>query len=288
MKVNIVNDINTRLIYNFFIRTDISSIYDDNNYVFHFACIKYIYDHHICFKETFDLITFIISINTQNENANILIEEFKNEISNILIESNVEFIIEDDNKNGREGYIFKKYILDKLNDYDGLTLFFHNKRLRPTYPQVPLIEDNTYWIIGQYYFNMCLTKEHIAGFYRNKQKLIFGWPYMHDNYHPQWLIGGNCFWMKCKEIYKYINLNNLENKPIAERCIGEYYFPEIFDKQLIDYPCSNIIKDYLDVGYYEPCINDAFHTYLKNTLPYNTYIYFKYWHDNIINTLNKS
>ena len=44
-------------------------------------------------------------------------------------------IIEKNIPEYREGIIFKKYILDKLDEYDGLTLFFHNKGYHSRYKE---------------------------------------------------------------------------------------------------------------------------------------------------------
>ena len=283
--LKLINDTPYRLIYSFYLNSELNSIYDDNSYIMHLICLESISNYTY---NTFDEIIFIISINDLNSN---LIYELKCKLIEIFINSkHIQFIIEKDNKAGREGYIFKKYVIDKFNEYDGLTLFFHNKRLKPTY-SLSYNEndpDITYWIIGQYYFNMFNNKEELGVFLRNKNKLIYGWPYMHDNWHPQWLIGGNCFWMKCKDIYKYINDNNLINKELHIRCVSEFYFPEIFDKELIDYPLSDTIKDTLQISkYYEPSIENSFLDYLQNSLTYKSYINFMNFYDYIINEYNK-
>lgn len=270
-----------RLIYSFFLKDDINSFDEDLSYKIHFTCLELITSRQLFY---FDEVIFIISANDLN---NQLINELKIKISSLFINvKNISFIVEDNDKYGREGVRFKKYILDNLNKLDGLTLFFHNKSCQPTY-NINLQEnpDITYWIIGQYYFNMLdVTNDYLGDFIRNKNKLIFGWPYMCDNWHNQWLIGGSCFWMKCKDIYKYITENNIENKPITSRCIAEYYFPEILDKEQIDYPLSNIIKNKLEkIPYYEPSINDTFLNYLQETLNYKTYIDFINFYNAIIN-----
>ena len=282
-KINLINDQKTRLVYCFYLRDDINTyneLINDKDYSIHFKCLSY-----ICQYCPFDELIFIISTNNQNDE---LIKDIKINISNICcFFKSITFILESDSKTGREGTIFKLYILNKLDKYDGLTLFFHNKRIvksnLPSFWNHIVDEDITYWIIGQYYFNMYKFKEELGSFMRNENKLIYGWQYMHDNYHTQWLIGGNCFWMKCQEIKKYIEDNNLINKPISERCISEFIFPELFEPDVIEYPCSNIIKEYIEIGFYEPGSNKLFLNYLMNTLPYNVYIHFMNFYNDIMN-----
>lgn len=281
--INIIDDITTRLVYSFYLRDDINSydeLINDPDYNIHFKCLTHI--SNIC---SHDNVIFIISTNNSNE---ALLNDIKINLSRIFrFYKSISFIIEPNFNIGREGTVFRKYILNKLDEYDGLTLFFHNKRTvksnGPSFWSHIIDEDVTYWIIGQYYFNMYLFKEELGSFMRKQDKLIYGWPYMHDNYHPQWLIGGNCFWMKCQEIEKYIKDNNITNTPISERCISEFIFPEIFKEDLIDYPCSGIIKEYIETGFYEPGSNKLFIDYLKNVLPYNTYVNFMNFYNDIMN-----
>lgn len=283
MNINLIDEVKTRIVYSFYLRNDIDSydkLINDPDYSIHFKCLQYINNQ--C---AHDELIFIISTDNKNEQ---LINDLKINISKIFcLYKSISIIVEPNFKVGREGTVFKKYILEKLNEYDGLTLFFHNKRIiktgGPSYWNYLIDEDVTYWIIGQYYFNMFLFKEELGSFIRNDKKLIYGWPYMHDNYHPQWLIGGNCFWMKCQEIEKYINENNLSNTHISERCISEFIFPEMFECDVIDYPCSGIIKEYIETGFYEPGSNKLFLNYLQNNLPYNTYVNFMNFYNDIMN-----
>lgn len=264
-----------RLIYSFFISNNIKSFNDHISYIIHLLCLNYCLTSYSLFDEC------IFVIHTENLN-NPLIKELQNKLIEISLNINkVNFIIEKTDYYEREGKIFKKYILDKLDEYDGLTLFFHNKGINTTY------ENNinnwcSYWVIGQYFYLMTFNKEFLGNFL-NSNKLIYGWPYMCDSYHQQWLIGGSCYWMKCKEIKKYIDDNNLQTNYITSKCIAEYFFPEIFNKELIDYPDSNIIKDYTNQEYYEPMLNDKFNKYLQSITPYNSYIKFKEFHNGIIN-----
>lgn len=282
MKLNLINTLSKRLVYSFYIKDNISTFEEDKSYKIHFACLNAIFSN----VEAYDEVIFIITADDLN---NPLIKELKLNLSNIFVYTkSITYIVEKNDPIHREGPIFEKYILDKLKDYDGITLYFHNKSCKPTYSLTYNENDPdiTYWIVGQYYFNMYVSKEWILSFIRNDKKLIYGWPYMHDNWHPQWLIGGSCYWMKCKDIYEYISKNNIENKPIASRTISEYYILEILNKEQIDYPLSNVIKEELSFGkYYEPSIENSFIDYLQETIPYKTYIDFIEFYNYVMNNL---
>ena len=276
--LNIIDNIKTRLIYSFFISNNIKSFDDHISYIMHLICLEYCLTTYSLFDEC------IFIIHTEDLN-NPLIKELKNKLSIITINyKHIQFIIEKTDSYEREGKIFKKYIIDKFDEYDGLTLFFHNKGINDIYKNDI---DNwcSYWVIGEYYHLMTFRKEYLGNFIRSK-KLIYGWPYMCDNYHPQWLIGGSCYWMKCKDIQTYIKDHNLKTNYITSRSLAEYYFPEILNKKLIDYPYSNIIKDYTYHEYYEPSLNGKFNEYLQQITPYNEYVKFKEFYNEMINKYN--
>lgn len=278
--LQLIDKIKFRLIYSFFISDKIKSFDDHISYPIHFLCMNECFSwNNINNKPLFDECIFIIQASDKN---NPLINELKHKLSTYTYNiKNISFIIEENDPYEREGGIFKKYVIDKFNDYDGMTLFFHNKGLNSDYGST--IDDwSSYWIIGEYFYLMTFNKEFFGNFL-NSNKLIYGWPYMHDNYHTQWLIGGNCFWMKCKEIKKYIEDNNLQTNYISTKCISEFYFPEILNKELIDYPNSNIIKDYTIQSYYEPSINNKFNEYLQKITPYDDYVKFNNFYNYIIN-----
>lgn len=276
MKLNLIDKISYRLVYSFFISDNIKSFDDHISYPIHFLCLKECLTSYALFDEAI----FIIHVTDFN---NPLIDELKYKLIEYSIcIKKVTFIIEHNDSYEREGGIFNKYIIEKFNEYDGITLFFHNKGLNNVYGN-DLENWCSYWVIGEYYYLMFFPKEFIGTFIGN-DKLIYGWPYMHDILHPQWLIGGSCFWMKCQDIYKYINEKKLESGWITSKCISELFFPSFFDKELIDYPNSRIIKDYFDyVDAYVPANNKKFNEYLMEHSTYKDYVGFKSFYDFIVN-----
>jgi len=266
-----------RLVYSFFISDNIKSFDDHISYRIHLLCLEKCLQHYNLFDECI----FIIQATDVN---NPLINELKHILSEYTINiKKVSYIIEENDPYEREGGIFEKYIINKFNDYDGLTLFFHNKGLNKAYGDT-LDTWCSRWIIGEYYYLMLHIKDWFGDFLHLNNKLIYGWPHMHDNFHKQWLIGGNCFWMKCKDIQKYIEDNNLQTNYITSKCVSEFYFPEIFNDEVVEYPNSNVIKNYFEhANYYEPAFNDKFNEFLKNTTPYNDYVLFDKFYNFIIN-----
>ena len=143
-KIKELDNIKFRLIYAFYLDNESKSLNDHISYKIHLKCLEYILNKQNIAQQ-FNEIYFII--HTLNLN-NPLIKTLKYKLA--IITNNckhVHFIIEKNIPKYREGIIFKRYILDKLNDYDGMTLFFHNKGYNKTYFEN---EDSfcSYWIIS--------------------------------------------------------------------------------------------------------------------------------------------
>ena len=131
---------------------------------------------------------------------------------------NIQFIIEENNKNLREGIIYKKYIIDKLNYYDGLTFFAHSKGVSNSYG-LQYIDNLKLWIFSMYYLNFNWineVKDYIGEYSTFGDKYCYGALYFKDHRHNNnnnWFYSGSFQWINTKKIYKYIKNNNIDISP---------------------------------------------------------------------------
>lgn len=266
-KIELLNKKKYRLVYAFYIDNNSKTLNDHIAYKYHFKCLEDIlYNQQI--SEKFSEIYFIIHTLDLN---NHLIKEVIHKLSQITICcKNVNFIIEQNDPSQREGKIFKKYILDKLDSLDGLTLFFHNKGFNTQYYEFP-----AYWVIAQYYFNMFFDYEQFNEFVYNDNKLIFGYPWQTNNNSQTYFIAGSCFWIKCKEVDKYLKSTNyhISQQLYAGGCVTVYncaenFFPALLDESHFDYPFSSIIKSHINSLPQYEYLQTTAKTYFDYTLPY--------------------
>ena len=126
-------------------------------YKLHFACIN-------SYNDIFDKYTFIIGVDDINDKQ--LIDYWKRIIiDNIKTNKSIEFIIDQNSTDYRDGIICYKYLISKLNEFDGLVFWGHSKR------DLAWNKDLIYkWICCIHYFNSLNTNyiESILLSYNNK------------------------------------------------------------------------------------------------------------------------
>lgn len=285
MDVILTDEVKRRLIYSLYIDDNIQSLDEHIAYLVAFECLG---DSFYNCQDLFNECTFIISASDEN---NPLIKEVIHKLSKITINcKNISFIIEKNDIEKREGTIFKKYVLNKLDEYDGITLWFHLKGVNSRTYKNELSNWPSAWIIGQYFYLMATSKESLYEFIDKDNKFIYGWPWLYNTYYKDWVIDGACYWMKCQDIKKYIDENNIHISNILTKNLAEYVFPKMLNKNQFDYPHSNIIKNefYLDEAPVSPYNNDKFiNYYMQNTTLYNDYIRFIKYYNNVINNVNE-
>ena len=126
----------------------------------------------------------------------------------------IRFINEKNDSKFREGIIYKKYIIDKLNDYDGLTFFAHSKGVSNNYG-LEHIDNLKLWIFSMYYLNfnwLNEVKNSIGEFSTFGNKYCYGALYFKDERHNNihnWFYSGSFQWINTKKLYKYIKDNNI-------------------------------------------------------------------------------
>lgn len=281
MEVRLLDDTKERLVYALYVPDDINDIYEDESLRYHLACMENSVRYEISFTE------IIFVIHTNNTNTN-LIEALKIKLSSIFIMMpNITFILESNAWYAREGAIFRKYVLEKLEEYDGITMFFHNKSI---YKNDDPSYDARLWIAGQYCFVFSATKYFLGSFIES-DKIVYGWPYLHDSFHQQHLIGGACYWLKCQELYNYIQQSGKKpNMGIDERSCAEFFIIKELPSTYFDYPRSNILKEYfiLDNNVYPHLTNDKIHHYLQNTMTYQMYAALMKFYNEILDLVENS
>ena len=213
-------------------------------YVADNACNNEIYELHynlisqIC--NVFDRIIFVICHNG-NMNDDI-IYNIKSKLINITGEcNNITFIFEHNNKNFREGIIFKKYIIDKLDQYDDyLTFFAHSKGVSNQYG-IDHIDNLKLWIFLLYYLNfrwLFEVRKKLNTYSKEYDYMSFGGLYFKDTRHTNkyhWFYSGSFQWLNTFKINKYIKDNNINITPFIceegetlKRC-AELFIGNIFD-----------------------------------------------------------
>ena len=113
--MDIKTQIPKTIVYYFYIDSD--EFYEV--YKLHLECLK-------VYKDIVNKYIIILAINDLNDN--ILIDIWKTRIQEYLNSDNIEFHIEQNFPQYREGIYYFKYIISNLQNYDGLVLFGHGKR----------------------------------------------------------------------------------------------------------------------------------------------------------------
>ena len=191
-----------QLIYSFYIADN-----ECNNaiYKLHYNMIQKI-------SSLFDKIIIIICHNGSEYDD--VVRRIKFKFIDILNCKNISIIYEQNIKEYREGIIYKKYIIDKLNDYDGLTFFAHSKGVSNDYG-LKYIDNLKLWIYSMYYLNFNWideVKNYIGEYSTFGNKYCYGALYFKDHRHNNihnWFYSGSFQWINTKKLYKYIKENNI-------------------------------------------------------------------------------
>ena len=220
-----------RLIYNMFIIDN----YDQSE---HNDVMKIYNMHYMMLSNYSKIMDEMIFIITHNNLSNDILNKVK---VRLLIEcqscKSITFIVEKNMPQYREGIIFKKYIIDKLNDYDGLTFWGHSKGVT-NQSNINNLYNTLLWIYVMYYNNITWLYELKNKLDDKTEYMSYGTLYYKDNRHKltyNWFYSGSFFWLNTKKLYKYIQDNNIDisnfispNDDNLLRCA------EIFVGQVID------------------------------------------------------
>lgn len=191
-----------RLIYSLYIKDDLCN---DDIYQIHYKLIKK-------YKYVFDEIIIIFVMQDNYDIVFRLKSLFIDLLDGI---KSITFITETNDQNYREGIIYKNYIIDNLNEYDGLTFFAHSKGVSNMYG-LEHIDNLKLWIFSMYYLNLNWideVKNSISEYSTFGNKYCYGGLYFKDKRHNNvhnWFYSGSFQWINTKKLYKYIKDNNID------------------------------------------------------------------------------
>lgn len=271
-----------QVIYNFYI-ADNECI--DSVYTLHFYNLKK-------YSEYVDRMIFII---TYDYNCN---DDIVYKVKSTIIDkcncNNLQIIFEKNDPINREGVIFKKYIIDRLDQYDDyLTFFGHTKGVSNQFGYDNL-ENLHKWINALYFLNFSYLQEvkkklssYNDTYDSSNNYITYGALYFKDYRHNNinnWFYSGSFYWINTYKMNKYIKDNNIdingficEENERLKRCAelfpgsilsskyAAFHNDQIYNKEInhfnmygweISYKHIDLlIKQYLNVWEYEDFYN---------------------------------
>ena len=194
----------------------------------------------------FDKITIIICHDGNHYDD--IVKRIKFKFIDILNCNNISIIYEQNIKKYREGIIYKKYIIDKLDQYDDYITFFAHSKGVTNINGLSNLDNLKLWIFSLYYLNFKWINEvkrklNTYSILNNYTQLhdyfSYGCLYFKDYRHNNinnWFYSGSFQWLNTYKINKYIKENNINiNQFICEederlkRC-AELFIGSIFDE----------------------------------------------------------
>lgn len=272
---------NKTLVYFFYCRDDINERYKET-FNLHLELIKQ--NIHI-----FNQSKFILAFDNLNNNS--LIDSYKNYICDYLnLINNYNFVIVQNDPINREGIHFFNEIILKLDEYDGLLFFGHNKS------DLNVHKLNIYdWITGIHFINFydiqdienkLLYDKYIAygalPVYLNICQKIY------EDINSKYIYQGSMFWLYPKKIlYNYNGQLNLWkdffNTGFNQEFIKSYNIQSL--NSVFKYTAENFLDNISN--FYEVC------TTLNNIKPQPSYIFMKdngvyaYFNDKLFSPYNE-
>lgn len=195
------------MICNIFVVDNYSSLNDND------PTMKIYNTHYRMMQDYAQILNEMIFIITYNNLDYTVINSIKAKLIDVCHNcKSITFITEQNDYRFREGIIFKKYVIDKLNDYDGLTFWCHFKGVTNPKNTNNLI-NSLKWIYMMYYSNILWFHE-MKNKLDDKEKYIsYGTLYYKDYRHNttyNWFYSGSFFWLNTKKLYAYIEKKNID------------------------------------------------------------------------------
>lgn len=203
------------LVFRFFVPKE----YKENIAIkMHFECLKR-YSH------IFDASIFSICFEDDDMSRAIEVEK---DIMDCGFTKDVRFILEE-NHPLTESIAIKKYILDKLEDFDGLIFFGHTKGVTNVKTYSWDIESKLKWIYCLYFYCLEFMDDVITN-------LIYSYPYISTFYGPlksttddckTFYYPGTFYWINPKNLLNDINDGLVSIPKLGNRAFGEN-LPQIY------------------------------------------------------------
>ena len=205
-----------RLIFHFYYCKDKNR---DVSYQMHFLGLsKYI---HI-----FNDVEFYISLDDTSDYDTIKKIEYK--LLSLGIRGNVSFHVVKNNL-FCEAQTFYDAIATRLDEYDGITFFAHNKGLTNKKN-----ENLIYWLSALYFFNL-ETIEEVDDKIKNG-RVTYGNPAVvnehgkiHYTKYPWCNSVGTFYWINGRAFKNLLDINNAKIKPLSDRYYAETFVANFFD-----------------------------------------------------------
>lgn len=189
------------------------------------------------FIDKFKIKDFIITIDdTENIES---IEKHKNYIISNL-GNDINIFIEKNDKFNREGIIYYKYVISKLDEYSAnneLLFFGHLKGISNDD-----LNNTIKWVSLMYYFNLFYSYDAIDKLYNYQKEdyskyICYGTIYHFHNIESiskyGWMYMGSFHWLNSSRLFNYMNENNIDINFLAcgdrLRTCAETFLPNIFD-----------------------------------------------------------
>lgn len=224
----------------------------------------------------------------------------KQYIQDILNVNYINFIIEQNDSYLREGKVYVKYVIDKLDEYainDDLIFFGHTKGLTNEN-----LENTKIWISLMYYMNLEYLYEVIGKLLdtsRDDFKDYICYGTIYNNHHNTtitkytWMYTGSFHWINPKRLLDFININNIDidfvhKIPIKNRTSAETFLPNIIDythvaflnDQIYNKDANTLTYEHHDITYNKILYCACMH------MQYDDYINFISFYDNEIKEFN--
>lgn len=185
--------------------------------------------HFACLKEWCDIFTnaiFVLSVDDKNNIK--LINDVEKDIIDCGFSCPIKFDIAE-NDEYREVHTLKKYIIDKLNEYDGLVFFGHTKGTTNIDNYGWLTENYLHWIFSLYYYSLEYENEVVKKLIENfggHKRAMYG-PMGTVNGDGNIFYPGTFYWLNCKKIIEDVNSKEIELPILCDRSYAEC-FPLIY------------------------------------------------------------
>lgn len=226
-----------RMIFHFFVKENWKDRITNR---IHLECLKK-------YSYIFDEVIFVISLD--NTNNYDLIRSLELELLDLNLTPNISFKIVE-NTYLRDSRTFYDFIATKLDEYDGLTFFGHNKGT--TNLDIYNLQNVSKWITSMYYLSLEYIDEVVHSLTDGRElsfgsltnvidydKIVISEDEVEDKQKfvdrtkvflgkNKYLYTGTFFWLNTLSIYEYMRKNDIELPKLTDRWYAENFCANLF------------------------------------------------------------